>query len=84
MSAAEAGKTAAARVLLAAGADANLADADGWTPLAFAARGGHLPLAKELLDAGAQVDSRDCVSTTLFSNHRVSANELSFLLQKLS
>lgn len=62
MLASENGRAAAVRLLLGAGADANAADADGWTPLAFAARGGHIAIAKDLLDAGAKVDSRDCVS----------------------
>lgn len=65
MLASENGRVAAVRLLLASGADAGAADADGWTPLAFAARGGHLSIAKELLDAGARVDSRDCVSILL-------------------
>lgn len=64
MCAAEQGRVGAVRVLVGAGADVCAADADGWTPLAFAARGGHLPVMREMLDAGAQVDSRDCVSMT--------------------
>lgn len=66
MGACENGRTAAARLLLGAGADANAADADGWTPLAFAARFGHLDIVKELLDAVACVDPRDCVSYNTF------------------
>jgi ankyrin repeat protein len=62
MCACEGGRVMAVRALLAAGADACSGDADGWSPLAFAARGGHLPVVKELLDAGAKVDPRDCVS----------------------
>lgn len=62
MLASDNGRADAVRLLLGAGADATAADADGWTPLAFAARGGHLAIAKELLDAGAKVDARDCVS----------------------
>lgn len=70
MCACESGQSAAARALLAAGADAGACDADGWTPLAFAARGGHLPIVKDLLDAGARVDLRDCVSKTcLYSSY---------------
>lgn len=62
MCASENGRVPAVRLLLSAGADACAADTDGWTPLAFAARGGHLPVVQELIDAGAQIDSRDCVS----------------------
>lgn len=62
MCASESGRLSAVRSLLGAGADACAADTDGWTALAFAARGGHLSVVQELLDAGAQVDSRDCVS----------------------
>lgn len=61
MCASEKGRIDAVRLLVGAGADACAADADGWTPLAFAARGGHLPVVKELLEAGAVVDARDCV-----------------------
>lgn len=67
MCAAEHGRTAAVRVLLASGADACAVDNDGWTPLAFAARGGHAAVVRELVDAGARVDARDCVSIELCS-----------------
>lgn len=63
MVASECGRTAAVRMLVGAGADPNATDSDGWTPLAFASRGGHITVVKELLDAGAKVDPRDCVST---------------------
>lgn len=62
MCASENGRVSAVRLLLGAGADACAADTDGWTPLAFAAKGGHLPVVQELVDAGARIDSRDCVS----------------------
>lgn len=62
MCASEKGRVEAVRLLVGAGADACAADVDGWTPLAFAARGGHLAVVTEILDAGALIDSRDCVS----------------------
>lgn len=62
MVASEAGRVTAVRILLAGGADPAAADNDGWSPLAFAARAGAAAVVKELLDAGAPVDPRDCVS----------------------
>jgi len=47
------GHTAVARVLLEAGADANVAADDGETPLQVAAQCGHLAVVKVLLEAGA-------------------------------
>ncbi len=44
---------AAVDLILAAGADPDVADDDGWTPLHTAAMAGHTDLAKRLLDAGA-------------------------------
>ena len=55
----------AVAALLAAGADANLADHLGMSPLARAARTGSVPIVKLLLErGGAAVDSRDCRSNT--------------------
>jgi ankyrin repeat protein len=53
------GHTPVLRELLAAGADANLAEADGYTPLAWAVSGGSLDAAWMLLDAGADPNQRD-------------------------
>lgn len=55
------GNQAAVRVLLQAGANADLAMHDRWesTPLMEAARDGHLEVGRMLLDAGARVDHRD-------------------------
>ena len=47
------------RILLDAGADMNMADTDGRTPLMLAALNKHFKLIKELLVAGAQINRRD-------------------------
>lgn len=44
--------------LLAAGADPNLTNADGWTPLMFAAFGSEAGIVDRLAAAGADVDQR--------------------------
>ena len=41
------------KTLLAAGADPNMSDQEGWTPLMFASREGHLEIVERLLAAGA-------------------------------
>lgn len=51
--AAHVGREEEVRALLEAGADVNAADGDGITPLMAAAMSGCLPLAKFLLEAGA-------------------------------
>ena len=50
------GHTQALQELLAAGADANSADEEGWTPLMIAAQGGHLEVMRALLAAGADTN----------------------------
>ncbi len=47
------GDLAAAKELLAKGAELNLRDADGWTPFLLAVREGHATLVEFLLSAGA-------------------------------
>lgn len=59
MQAAARGDAAAVSALLAQGANANVTDADGLTPLMHAAKGGHLPVVQALLQAQAKVDARD-------------------------
>ena len=44
--------------LIAAGADVNVADDDGLSPLHLACVGGHAAVAKDLIDAGALPMSR--------------------------
>ena len=48
-----AGLAEEAKHLLSRGVSPNERDANGWTPLMYAAYGGHLRLVKVLLDAGA-------------------------------
>jgi excisionase family DNA binding protein len=47
------------RALLAAGADANAKDAEGWTALMLVTVKGHLDVARELLKAGADLNARN-------------------------
>jgi ankyrin repeat protein len=53
--------------MIAAGADVNLADQAGFTPLHFAAQGQHAATAQALLAAGADVDARDSFGKTPLS-----------------
>ena len=46
-------------LLMTAGADVNKADIDGWTPLLFAAYGGHTETVKWLIEKGADVNKAD-------------------------
>jgi len=57
--AAERGDLEAACSLIAQGADVNLEDGEGWTPLMWAALKGHPAVMKALLDSGAEVDLPD-------------------------
>jgi ankyrin repeat protein len=58
------GSLAAARVLIEAGADLNLADPDGISPLVLAIRNGHYDVAALLVDRGANVNAGDRVNRT--------------------
>lgn len=51
----ETGATASVEKLLAAGADPNVREIDGWTALHWAARNGHLRCAELLLEHGARI-----------------------------
>jgi uncharacterized protein len=52
------------RSLLAAGADPNMPESDGFTPLIWAARGGWYECARDLLDAGADPNQAGHGGTT--------------------
>ena len=54
-------------VLIAEGADVNLADRAGFTPLHFAAQAQQETVAQVLLSAGALVDARDSYGKTPLS-----------------
>ncbi len=58
------GRVESARLLIDAGADINLANSSGNTPLSVAARNGHAHIVKMLLEAGALVNTIDAVSRT--------------------
>ena len=54
--------------LLAAGADANVRDDNGWSPLHFAAQSASAQIAEALLATGAEVDPRNSAGSTPLSN----------------
>lgn len=55
------------RLLLEAGADANLANSSGNTPLSVASRNGYMSIVKLLLQAGVAVDTVDGVRYVVVS-----------------
>lgn len=64
--------------LLAAGADANAQDDNGWSPLHFAAQSNSAEITKALLGAGAKIDVRDShgntpLSTAVFCSRGIGA-----------
>lgn len=52
------------RHMMAAGADVNARDSDGFTLLMMAANAGHLPVVQALLEAGAEVNASDAMGWT--------------------
>src|SRR5262245_20346834 len=58
------GNSDKSRELLAAGADPNQQDDDGWSPLHFAAQANSAPVVQLLLAAGAAADPRDSWGNT--------------------
>jgi hypothetical protein len=59
MSAADSGDCATLKALIAAGADVNFQNSDGWTPLHAAATKGHADCIQALVNAGANVSATD-------------------------
>src|SRR5215204_7265974 len=58
------GSVPAVAALLKAGADVNVKEGDGITPLHFAAFNGHTAIAEQLIADGAEVDVKDCYGRT--------------------
>lgn len=58
------GNVALAKRFMAAGAEVNATDYQGWTPLIYAAMHQHLPVVQLLVDAGADVARRDRYGNT--------------------
>jgi hypothetical protein len=64
LNAAEKGDTATVRAMLKKGADINITDRDGLTPLMWACYMGHFTITKVLLDKGANVNAKDYSGST--------------------
>lgn len=62
--AARQGHASLVSTLLEAGADPDVADSEGWTPLRASAWGGHASTVQVLLERGAQVDASDSEGRT--------------------
>lgn len=55
----EMGSTESVKLLLQAGANADIVEYDGWSPLHWAATNGHVEICKLLLEHGAHIDALD-------------------------
>jgi ankyrin repeat protein len=77
------------QILLQAGADPNLADEEGWSPLMIASSGGQLSLVKLLLESGAQVNKRakarsslDGMTALMAAAHHGHSKVIEYLISK--
>ena len=64
------------RYLLEKGANIEVEDSNGWTPLIFAAKYGHLDVVKYLLERGANIEAKDKngrSAVTLTQNNDINA-----------
>jgi formylglycine-generating enzyme required for sulfatase activity len=82
--AAEQGNAEVVKRLLSAGANVNVRDPDGWTPLLRAAVGGHLAVAKIFIEAGADVNAANPDGNTPLMGAALAGNKelVQLLLQK--
>lgn len=82
------GDTATVLRWIAEGADINVANEKGWTPLVMAAFNQHMETVKVLVDAGADVNHQSVNGTTVFMYAKTKVMEtgeyslLDYLLQK--
>jgi hypothetical protein len=70
-------------MLLQAGADPDIKDKHGWTALTDAAVFGKPEIARQLLNAGAEVDPSDATGTTPLVYTRLSLNENSHMVAEV-
>jgi ankyrin repeat protein len=82
------GDIATVQVLLSAGAEVNVRDKNGMTPLMWAARWGDTPRVEALVEAGGKVDARDTNGRTALDWARSraggTADQTIELLQRLT
>ena len=82
--AAYAGLASAVSTLLKGGVDPNSTDGNGWTPLMYAAYGGHTLVVRLLLEAGAQIQPESHGATALWWAREKGYTEVVRLLEQES